>query len=75
MEERAKFLADVDRRGPPVLWVHCQKPETSRLDPVERCSLHSSKSSTSYVLQVPVGCDVDEKKELAKLLGEARCAQ
>ena len=23
-EERAKFLADVDRRGPPVLWVHCQ---------------------------------------------------
>ena len=23
-EERAKFLADVDRPGPPVLWVHCQ---------------------------------------------------
>ena len=24
-----------------------------------------------YVLQVPLGCDVDEKKELSKLLGEA----
>ena len=24
-----------------------------------------------YVLQVPLGCDVDEKKELLKLLGEA----
>ena len=27
--DRVKFLEDVDRRGPPLLWVHCQSRRTS----------------------------------------------
>ena len=70
-EERAKFLADVDRRGPPVLWVHCQ---TRRRADSTQLSVptytRQNRRRRFYVLQVPLGCDVDEKKELSKLLGQ-----
>ena len=71
-EERAKFLADVDRRGPPVLLVHCQsrrRADSTQLS-VAACT-HQNRRRRFYVLQVPLGCDVDEKKELSKPLGEA----
>ena len=70
-EERAKFLADVDRRGPPVLWVHCQsrrRADSTQLS-VAACT-RQNRRRRFYVLQVPRGCDVDEKKELSKPLGE-----
>ena len=71
-EERAKFLANVDRRGRPVLWVHFRswrRADSTQLS-VAACT-HQNRRRRFYVLQVPLDCNVDEKKELSKLLGEA----
>ena len=60
--DRVKFLEDVDRRGPPLLWVHCQSRR--RVDStwlsVAAC-IRQSRRRRLYVLHVPLGCDQDEK--------------
>ena len=61
-EERAKFLADVDRRGPPVLWVHCQsrrRADSTQLS-VAAC-IRQNRRRRFHVLQVPLGCDANGK--------------
>ena len=71
-EESAKFLEDVDRPGPPVSWVHCQcqrRPDSTHLS-VAACT-RQHRRRRPYVLHVPLGCDVDENKELEKLLDKA----
>ena len=71
-EERAKFLEDVDRRGPPVLWVRypCQKRPDLTCFSIE-ASARQHRRHRPYVLHVPLGCNICENKQLEKLLDEA----
>ena len=70
--ERVKFLEEVDRRGPPLLWVHCQsrRRQDSIWLSVAACA-RQNRRRRLYVLHVPLGCDGDEKNELLKLVDEA----
>ena len=67
--ERKRFLDDVDRRGPPVLWIYQQtrRRPTSVYMSAAACAVQHRKRRL-YVLVAPLGCDTLEKKELKNLM-------
>ena len=67
--ERQRFLDDVDRRGPLVLWTLTQTRRLSTSTPMSAAACAAQhRERRLHVLEAPLGCDIAEKRELKNLV-------
>ena len=70
--ERNKFLTELERRGPQVLWIQqqsCRLKDSVSMS-AEACRIQA-KRGQHFVMEVPVGCDATERSQLKKLTRDA----